>query len=141
MRVDRFTGRGQTNYHERCFIFTDRSLTTLDKTRRTEEALYRGGQVYVPRGVKPEDVNPRPISPDAPVNGLIGCFSADHRFILATAWDRTHELFQGVIVCIHNDPHVGGLEPGQTKRLRGKVYILPNDPDRLLKRYRRDFQR
>ena len=141
MRVDRFTGLVQSNYHERCFIFTEHGLTTLDKTRRTEEALYRGGQVYVPRDIRPEDANPRPISLDTPVNGLIGCFSADNRFILATAWDETHELFQGVIVCIHNDPHVGGLKPGETKRLRGKVYFLRNDPGELLKRYRRDFPR
>jgi hypothetical protein len=139
IRVDRFTGRGQSNYHERCFILTDRGLTTLDQTRRTEEARYRGGQVYVPPEIRPEDVNPRPISRDVPLNGLMGCFSADNRFILATAWNKTHELFQGVIVCIHNDPHIGGLKPGETKKLRGKVYILPNDPDALLKRYRRDF--
>ena len=58
---------------------------------------------------------------------------------MATAWDQTQELFQGVIVCIHNDPRVGGLDPGETKRLRGKLYLLANDPDELLRRYRRDF--
>jgi len=141
LRVDRFTGRNQTNYLETSFIFTDRGLTTLDQTRRTENAVYRGGQVYVPRGIDPSDVNPRPISLDSPVNGLIGCFSADRRRLLATAWNQTHELFQGVIVCLHNDPRVGGLKPGETKRLRGKIYLLPNDPDALLKRHRRDFRR
>lgn len=139
IRVDRFTGRGQSNYHERCFLFTGSGLAPLDKTRRTEEALYRGGQVYVPPGIDPKDVNPRPISPDKPVNALIGCFSGDDRFILATAWDQTHELFQGVIVCIHNDPHIGGLKPGETKHLRGVIYLFRNDPAALLKRYRRDF--
>jgi hypothetical protein len=139
MRVGGFTGRGQSNYISRCFIFTDRGLTTLDKTKRTEEALYRGGQVYVPTGVNLEDVNPRPISPEKPVNGLIGCFSADDKYLLATAWDHTQELFQGVIICVHNDPRIGGLKPGETKKLRGKLYFLKNDPGALLKRYRRDF--
>ncbi|MBI2948101.1 MAG: hypothetical protein HYY23_10655 [Verrucomicrobia bacterium] len=139
MRVDRFTGLKQSNYIARCFIFTDRSLTTLDKTQRTEEAVYRGGQVYVPAGINLEDVNPRPISPEKPVNGLIGCFSADGKYLLATAWDHTQELFQGVIVCIHNDPRVGGLKPGETKKLRGKLYFLKSDPAELLKRYQRDF--
>ena len=38
----------------------------------SEEARYRGGQVYVPEGIDRADVNPRPLSPDVPVNGLIG---------------------------------------------------------------------
>jgi hypothetical protein len=139
LRVDGFTGRSQSNYYERCFIFTASGLATLSKTRRTEEARYRGGQVYVPVGIEHADVNPRPISPDRPLNGLIGCFSEDGERLIATAWDKTHELFQGVIVCIHNDPHVGGLKPGETKTLRGKIYFLKNDPPALLKRYRRDF--
>jgi hypothetical protein len=139
LRVDRFASRAQSNYISRCFIFTDRGLTTLDRTRRTEEARYRGGQVYVPQGVDLKDVNPRPISLDKPVNGLIGCFSADDKWILATAWDQTQELFQGVIVCIHNDPRVGGLTPGAVKHLHGKLYILRNDPQALLERYQRDF--
>jgi hypothetical protein len=139
MRVDRFTGLKQSNYIQGCFIFSKDGLTTLDKTRRTEHAIYRGGQVYVPAGVGTNDVNPRPISPDVPVNGLIGCFSADGKSLLATAWDKTQELFQGVIVCIHNDPRIGGLQPGERKTLHGKVYFLPNDPAALLKRYERDF--
>ena len=139
MRVGRFTGGNQSNYIAKSFIFTERGLTLLDKTRRTEEAIYRGGQVYVPKGINLGDVNPRPISPDQPVNGLIGCASADDRYLLAMAWDQTQELFQGVIVCLHNDPRIGGLKPGEMKKLHGKVYLLPNDPALLLGRYRRDF--
>jgi len=138
-RVDRFTGRNQTNYIGRCFIFTASGLTMLDQLPRNEEALYRGGQVYVPKGINHDDVNPRPISPVTPANGLIGCFSADNQYLLATAWERTQHLFQGVIVCIHSDPHVGGLKPHETKKLRGKIYLMQNDPAKLLKQYRRDF--
>jgi hypothetical protein len=139
IRVDRFTGGNQSNYIARSFIFTERGLTMMDRTTRREEAIYRGGQVYVPRGINLEDVNPRPISPDQPVNGLIGCVSADEKWLLATSWDRTHELFQGVYVCLHADPHVGGLKAGETKTVRGKLYLLKNDPKQLLERYQRDF--
>jgi hypothetical protein len=139
MRVDRFTGCNQSNYITKSFIFNERGLVTLDKTRRAEDALYRGGQVYVPTGINLEDVNPRPISPDRPANGLIGCFSSDGQQLLAMAWDKTQELFQGVIVCLHNDPRVGGLKPGEVKQLHGKVYFMRNDPGALLKRYRHDF--
>jgi len=139
MRVDRFTGLKQSNYIERCFIFAKDGQTMLDKTRRTEAALYRGGQVYVPGNIPLNDVNPRPISPDQPMNGLIGCVSADGEYLLATAWDQTQELFQGVIVCVHSDPRIGGLQPGERKRLHGKLYFMENDPAALLKRYRQDF--
>lgn len=139
LRADRFTGRGQSGYLRSSFIFTARGLTTLDQTRRATRALYRGGQVYVPPGINPEDVNPRPVSPDRPVNTLIGCLSRDGRHILAQAWDHSQELFQGVAVCLHNDPHIGGLEAGETKRLHGKIYLVPYDPPALLARYARDF--
>jgi len=137
--VDQFTNRKQEDYISRCFIFTGSGLTTLDKTRRTEEAVYKGGQVYVPAGINLKDVNPRPISPDQPVNGLIGCFSDDNKYIMATAWDNYQELFQGIFVCIHSDPRIGGLKAGEVKKLRGKLYIVENDPEKLLQRYRRDF--
>ena len=139
IRVDAFTGLSQEDYIRKCFIFTEEGLTTLDRTRRTEEARYRGGQVYVPEGIDLDDVNPRPISPETPVNGLIGCFSADDSLLLAMAWDNVQELFQGVIVCIHSDPRIGGLEAGETRRLKGRLYLMNSDPEALLKRYRGDF--
>jgi len=139
MRVGRFTGLNQSNYIQRSFIFATNGLAFLDQLPRAEEALYRGGQVYVPRGINLEDVNPRPISPVQPDNGLIGCFSADGKSLLAMAWDQTQELFQGVIVCLHNDPRVGGLKPREVKRLHGKVYWIANQPEVLVRRYKRDF--
>jgi hypothetical protein len=140
-RVDRFTGGNQQNYIEKSFIFTGEGLKFLHQMPRAEEAFYRGGQVYVPKGVPLADVNPRPISKVQPANGLIGCVSKDGKKLFATAWDSTQELFQGVIVCLHNDPRIGGLKPGEKKELRGKMYLLENDAAALLARYRRDFAR
>ena len=139
IRVAQFTGCDQSNYTSKSFVFTDRGLTKLNQTRRTQEALYHGGQVYVPKGINLADVNPRPLCLEAPTNGLIGCFSADGKLLLATASDRTQELFEGVYVCLHSDPRIGGLAAGQTKRIRAKLYVLPNDAEGLLKQYRRDF--
>ncbi|MEP7106996.1 MAG: hypothetical protein ABI760_03425 [Ferruginibacter sp.] len=137
--VDQFTNRKQENYLPACFIFTHAGLTTLDKTRRTEDGLYKGGQEYIPKGINLNDVNPRSISLDQPVNGLIGCFSDDNKYIMATAWDKYQELFQGIFVCIHSDPRIGGLKAGEVKKLRGKIYIIKNDPAKLLQRYEKDF--
>jgi hypothetical protein len=139
LRVGGFTGRTQKDYWEKSFIFTEKGIAFLHELPRQEQARYLGGQVYLPDGRKAEDMNPRPLSKIRPANGLIGCVSADGKKLLATAWDQTHELFQGVIICLHNDPHVGGMAPGESKKLRGKLYVMENEPAKLLARYQKDF--
>ena len=141
MRVDKFTGMKQDDYFHRSFIFTERGATLLHETKRTDKAIYVPGQVYVPRDVPLADVNPRPISPEKPVNVLIGCYSKDGKTLLATAFDSTQELFQGVAVCIHADFRIGGLKPKESKTIRGKLYWLPNDIPALLRRDEKDFPR
>ena len=74
-----------------------------------------------------------------PSNGLIGCFSGDEKLIFATAWEPYQELFQGVARCVHSDFRLGGIEAAGTRHIRGKIYIVPNDIQALLKRYVRDF--
>lgn len=139
IRVDRFTGRDQATYTQRSFVFTAAGRTPLDRIRRTTEALYTGGQVYLPPWIQPLDANPRPVSLDRITNGIIGCVSADDRQILAVASDRTFELFEGVYVCLHSDPWIGGLKPGESRRIRQILYLIPNDPALLLRCYQEDF--
>ncbi|HTL15868.1 MAG TPA: hypothetical protein VL793_01455 [Patescibacteria group bacterium] len=139
IRVAEFTGCDQASYIKRSFIFTQSGLTTLNELRRTTNALYLGGQVYLPAGVLKADANPRPVCLDQPTNGLIGCFSQDNQWLLATASDRTHELFEGVYVCLHSDPRVSGLKAGETKKVRSKIYFLRNDIPALLRQYKIDF--
>jgi len=139
IRVAEFSGRDQQTYTGKSFVFAERGLTPLDQLARTTNALYRGGQVYLPKNTKPEDANPRPICENRITNGLIGCISADARRILATASSSTHELFEGVYVCLHSDPYIGGLAPGEMKTITSRLYLLPNNPELLLKRYHRDF--
>jgi len=139
IRVDRFTGRDQKTYLEKCFVFLDGKLTRMPTPRWATEGVYTPGQVWAPRHVSRRDVNPRPLSADVTSNGLIGCFSADERMILATASEPYQELFQGVIVCIHSDFRIGGLEPGETKTIRSKIYLVDADVPALLRSYARDF--
>jgi hypothetical protein len=146
VRVDRFTGCPRDDarslvpkYVHKCFIFLDGKLTRLPTTPWADKARYTPGQVYVPRHVDRNDVNPRPLSPLVPSHGLVGCYSADEKMILAMAWEPYQELFQGVIACMHSDFRLGGLNPGQMKRIRGKLYVVPADVDALFKRYTRDF--
>jgi hypothetical protein len=146
VRVDKFTGCSRDDaralvpaYARKCFIFLDGKLTRLPTQPWADKARYTPGQVYCPRHVDRNDVNPRPLSPLVPSNGLTGCFSADERTILAMAWEPYQELFQGVIACIHSDFRIGGLKPGETKRIRGKLYVVPADVPALVRRYERDF--
>ena len=104
-----------------------------------DKARYIPGQVYCPKNVDRNDVNPRPLSKLVPSNGLCGCFSGDEKKIMATAWEPYQEIFLGVITCIHNDFRVGGLKPGEAKKIRGKLYIVDNDVDALLTRFEKDF--
>ncbi|MBW3539623.1 MAG: hypothetical protein KY476_05075 [Planctomycetes bacterium] len=144
VRVDKFAGvkaeRASETYLPKSFIFEDGRLTRMDDLSSwATKARYVPGQVWCPRHVDRNDVNPRPLSDIVPSNGLIGCFSADEKLILATAWEPYQELFQGVIVCLHSDFRIGGLAPGETKTIRGKLYLVPSNVDALMTRYRKDF--
>ena len=146
IRVDKFTGNStddqnekQPQYIRRCFLFIDNKLTRLPTEPWADKARYVYGQVYCPAGVDRDDVNPRPLSKLVPSNGLCGCFSADEKWIMAVAWEPYQEIFQGVAVCLHNDFRIGGLKPGETKKIRGKIYVVPADPKKLLERFERDF--
>ncbi len=143
VRVDRFVGvparSGGEEYLGKAFIFVGGALRRMPVEPWAKRARYNPGQVWCPVGVPRTDVNPRPLSEVLPSNGLIGCFSADERMIFATAFEPYQELFQSVAVCLHADFRLGGLRPGETKNVRGKIYIVPNDVPALLKRYEADF--
>jgi hypothetical protein len=146
MRVDKFTGTTTADakalvpmYARKCFLFLDGNLTRLPTEPWADKARYVPGQVYCAKNVDRNDINPRPLSKLVPSSGLCGCFSADEKQILAVAWEPYQEIFQGVISCIHSDFRLGGLAPGETKNIRGKLYIVPADVPQLVARYQRDF--
>lgn len=138
IRLDRFTGANQETYLAKSFIFVGGRLTRLPTQPWATAARYTPGQVWCPAGVDRRDVNPRPLSSLVPSNGLIGCFSADEKCVFAVAFDPHQELFQGVVVCLHSDFRLGGLQPGETKQIKGRIYIVPDIPE-LLRRYEADF--
>lgn len=145
VRLGNFTGfatEGENldDYLPKCFIFLGGKLTRLSEVRPwATSARYTPGQVWCPAVVPRTDVNPRPLSPLVPSNGLIGAFSADESWLFGTAWEPYQELFQGVARCLHSDFRIGGLQPGETKRIRGKIYLIHGGTAALLKRYEDDF--
>ena len=144
VRVGAFTGTGADDkyaYLSKSFVFLDGKLTRMPTRDWATEARYTPGQVWAGPGVPRADVNPRPLHPDVRSNGLIGCFSTDESKILAIAFEPYQELFQGVIRCLHSDFRLGGIEPGASLEIRGKLYVVDNDVPALLDRYHRDFPR
>ena len=146
IRVDKFTGTTRADarelvpaYARKSFIFLDDKLTRLPTKPWADKARYIPGQVYCPKEIDRNDVNPRPLSKLVPSNGMMGCYSHDEKMIFAVVFEPYQELFQGVICCIHNDFRIGGLRPGERKTIRGKIYIVPADADALMTRYRNDF--
>jgi hypothetical protein len=139
IRLDRFTGADQQSYLRKSFKFLDNKLERMPTRDWAMKARYIPGQVWRGPGVDERDVNPRPLSKHILSKGLIGCFSADEKQIFATAFEPYQELFQGVAVCLHSDFRLGGLEPGETKMVRGKMYVAPADVEALVLRYERDF--
>ena len=162
VRLGAFTGfaadhsQGDINdYLPKCFVFLpagdpsskgtgglraeEPHLTRMPTPLWATTARYMPGQVWAARGVPRTDVNPRPLNAQVPALGLIGCFSGDNSLIFATAWEPYQELFQGVARCLHSDFRLGGVAPGETKRIKGRIYIVANDVNALLARYRLDF--
>ena len=145
IRVGSFAGAGPEHtddkyaYLSRSFVFLNGELATMPTKNWATQARYTPGQVWRGPGVPREDVNPRPLHPEVPSIGIIGCYSEDGSQLFATAFEPYQELFQGVIRCLHSDFRLGGLEPQETKTIRGKIYIVPNDIERLVERYRSDF--
>ena len=139
VELDKFTGGDRESYLGKCFIFLDGKLARMPTRDWATKARYVPGQVWAPKGVDRNDVNPRPLSNLVPSNGLIGCFSADEKTVFATAWEPYQELFQGVRACLHSDFRISGLKPGERREIRGKIYVVPTDIDALVKRYEQDF--
>ncbi|MEO1992213.1 MAG: hypothetical protein ABGW78_09805, partial [Pirellulales bacterium] len=146
MRIDKFTGCPPTeardllpSYIRKCFLAIDNELRWLPTTPWATQALYTPGQVYCPKGVPRGDVNPRPLSTFVPSHGLCGCVSKDKQWIIGIVWEPYQEIFQGVITCLHSDFRIGGLKPGESKEIHGRLYILKGDEHALLAAYHRDF--
>jgi hypothetical protein len=144
-RLHDFTGFTDTknpdleDYLPKCFVFINGKLERMPTPGWETRARMTPGQVWRPQHVPKDDVNPRPVNKFPPSNGLIGCFSKDEKMVWATAWEPYQELFQGVVRCLHADFRLGGLQPGETKLIRGKMYIVRNDMPALLARYEKEF--
>ena len=161
-RADNFGHRGDPeNYVKdfvaRCFVFLDRGLTCMNDTRRLPAKRYGNDllakranapitwtQDYFPTWRKHPGQEPGQRlgrSTDRPVYPIIGCISRDNNYLVAWAWPQCGVLNQAWIDCLHPVPQISeSYDPStNTSRSRSKIYFLPNDEERLLQAFKRDF--
>ncbi|HIG17571.1 MAG TPA: hypothetical protein EYQ31_09960 [Candidatus Handelsmanbacteria bacterium] len=59
---------------------------------------------------------------------------------MAIAWDRFLSVqAHNPWLCMHQSIHIGPLRRGETRTVRGRIYILKTTPEQVVERYRKDF--
>ena len=137
---------------KRCFIFTEKGRTFLDKTVRKKIPCRSADdpknnppwvQSYV--GVWQKIPETRAgawadHSTDRYVRTVIGGVSRDGKYLAALANDSAQGMAQAWHDCMHNNPQwLPADAPPAEKRWRQKIYVMENDPDALLQRVAKDF--
>lgn len=75
---------------------------------------------------------------DVEVSGnIVLTRSVDGEWTVAFAWDQLHMVAcnsDGAHGCVHADPHLGDIAPGETKRVRGRITIAHSPCEEVAKR-------
>ena len=137
---------------KRCFTYTGRGYTFLDKTRRLKIPPRPPDdprnnppwvQVYVAVGAPEPTVTPTTaiaVSPDRFTLPIIGIVSRDGRFIAALGNGSAKRMGQAWHDCEHNfAAWLPAAAAPVDRRWRTKCYLVPNDPESLVQRVARDF--
>jgi hypothetical protein len=137
---------------KRCFIFTEKGRTFLDKTTRLQipcrppddqynnppwVQMYVGAWQPVPKA--PPDCWAA-YSPDRYTTTVIGAVSRDGKYLAALANDSAPLMCQAWHDCMHNNPQwLPADGPPERRTWRLKMYVMRNDPKALLARVAKDF--
>ncbi|HXG24005.1 MAG TPA: hypothetical protein VNJ09_05565, partial [Chthonomonadales bacterium] len=139
---------------KRCFIFTEKGVTFLDKTTRCKIPVrppdhpYNNPpwvQMYV--GVWQDVPKAGPdswadYSPDRYIYRIIGAVSRDGKYLAALANDSATLMAQAWHDCMHNNANWAPADaPPECRIWRIKLYVMENAPEKLLRKVKRDFPR
>lgn len=139
---------------KRCFIFTEKGVTFLDKTTRRKIPVrppdhpYNNPpwvQMYV--GIWQEVPKAGPdswadYSPDRYIYRIIGAVSRDGKYLAALANDSATLMAQAWHDCLHNNANWTPADaPPERRTWRIKLYVMENSPQKLLRKVKRDFPR
>jgi len=139
------------NFVSRCFIFTDKGMTRMSDTQRTDTSKdhnfpaddprnnppavqrYYGVWTNVPEG---EGTSSR-TRYDIPAVGVV---SRDGNHLLAGTGDDVRFISQAWLDCFHlYSQWTPPEKPAAEREWNLKIYAMENDPDELLLRVKKDF--
>jgi len=136
----------------RCFIFTDKGFTFLDKTDRKKIPVrppddpYNNPpwvQMYLPVWSPLMKAGPdawADYSSDRYLYPVIGAVSRDGKYLAAIANESNSGMAQAWHDCMHNNPDWLPARSGTSRRTwRLKIYLMENNPQKLLDRMAKDF--
>ena len=158
-RKDKFDESYLEDFVGRAFVFLESGLRRLADTNRVPSVDSRDNpysrrgsaanpwvQEYAPRWRSrsarlPAFFGRRPVSTDRPTYPIMGVISQDERFLSAFAWPDAEYLGQLFISCLHPNSRLAEscLSEPEGCVTRGKIYLMENNPQRLLKLFERDF--
>ena len=140
------------DFVKRCFIFTDKGRTFLDKTERslipcrpaTDKEnnppwvqMYVGNWQEVPEAPATSWAG---YSSDRYAVSIIGAVSRDAKYLAALANDSANGMAQAWHDCMHNNAQwLPADVPPAEREWRVTMYVMENDPEALLERAAQDF--
>ncbi len=149
------------DFAKRCFIFTARGRTFLDKTERRNlpsrpeyESMNNPvwAQMYTAVWGRFPEIFPRwssnfpatvwseANSPDRYTTPVIGTVSRDGKHLAALGNGSAETMLQAFHDCLHNNPEwLPSAAPPAQRAWRLKMYVMENDSEALLMRVARDF--
>lgn len=140
------------DFVNRCFLYTNRGFVRMTDTKRFPDTRRPSDHEYnsppwVQRYVPVWEEHPgQPkaswgVSTDRPVYSLVGAVSRDGEHLAAWGCYQCSGIGQGWHDCLHLLPELSLDYDGETNRIasRSVFYFMENDPDKLLARYKADF--
>jgi len=137
---------------KRCFIVTAQGVTFLDQTTRKRIPCRAADdpvnnppwvQMYVGVWQPLPAVGPTSwsdYSPDRYTATVIGAVSRDRKWLAAVANDSAPLMAQAWHDCLHNNPQwLPADAPAKDRVWRLKIYVMENEPGKLLERVVKDF--
>lgn len=144
------------DFIKRCFVFTERGCTFLDKSNRVKSTnlspdhpcnnppwmqVYICGQQWLQEVQDESDLGRSDsLSPDRCTIPVMGAVSRNGKYLAAAANDSGNFLTQAWLDCVHANPRwMPDNVPPDKRFLRVKLYVMENNPEVLLTRFTKDF--
>ncbi|MGH9511380.1 MAG: hypothetical protein ACRD2U_04520 [Terriglobales bacterium] len=122
----------------RTYLFDGERLRTLSELHGRDIAVYKvaGGNGFIPVGHRGIEVGPV----EAQASGVI-VEGVDGRHSVALGFEQADHVYGDAKgnKCFHADPYFGSLEPGQKRKMHGRLYVTKGNADMVFQRLRHDF--